>query len=146
MARMHALALTAVTALLLAGCGGSASPPPAYVTAGDADCATQLAALHGLARPTTPGQVVAYVPRALDIIERGRSELAALDPPAGARAELARALASQDHLAALLHHVLGELESGLVEPGMFSRAASEASALKADIDAHLRRAGLARCA
>lgn len=143
---MHALAPSAVIALLLAGCGGSASPPPAYVTAGDADCATQLAQLNRLARPTTPDQVVSYVPQALEIIERGRSRLAALDPPAGARPELARALASQEQLATLLHRVLHELESGLVEPGMFSRAQAEGSALKADIDAHLRRAGLARCA
>jgi len=146
MARIRALALPAVIALLLAGCGESASPPPAYVTAGDADCAAQLAQLHSLARPTTPDEVIAYVPRALEIIERGHSLLAALDPPADARAQLARALASQERLATLLHRVLHELESGLVEPGMFSRAQAEAAALKADIDAHLRRAGLARCA
>lgn len=143
---MCALVLCAVMALLLAGCGQSASPPPEYVTAGDATCAAQRAQLHSLARPTTPAEVISYVPQALDIIERGRSRLAALDPPAGARAQLARALASQEQLSRLLKRVLHELKSGLVEPGMFSRARAESAALKADIDAHLRRAGLARCA
>ncbi len=146
MPRMYALALSAVIALLLAGCGESSSPPPAYVTAGDADCAAQLAQLHRLARPTTPDEVISYVPQALEIMARGRSLLEALDPPAGARVELARALTSQEQLATLLHRVLRELESGIVEPGMFSRAQTEAAALKTDIDAHLRRAGLARCA
>lgn len=140
------VALLGVLALLLTGCGGSAGQPSAYVAAGDAICTSQLAQLNRLPRPTTPEGAVSYLPRALAILKRERSRLAALDPPSPMRAQFKAGLASQGQLAALLGHVYHQLETGLVEIGTFSRVQTESDTLSADITAHLQRAGLARCA
>ena len=146
MARLHALALSAVPALLLAGCGSSGSPPPAYVATGEAICSEQTARLNRLVRPTTPEQAVSYLPRVLAIMRRGTARLAALDPPAGKRTELAAGLAGADQLAANLHRFLHQLQTGLVEAGSFPRLQVQSAALRAQIDGHLRQAGLTGCA
>ncbi len=143
---MHALALFAVLALLLAGCGSSASPPPAYVAAGEAVCSEQTARLNRLVRPTTPEQAVSYLPQVLAIMHRGTAGLAALDPPAGKRTELAAALAGADQLAANLHGFLHRLQTGLVEVGSFPRLQVQSATLRTQIDGHLRQAGLSGCA
>jgi hypothetical protein len=145
MARIHALAPFPILALLLAGCGSSASPPPAYVAAGKAICSEQAARLNRLARPTTPEQAASYLPQVLAIMHRGTAGLAALDPPAGKRTELADALTGAARLAANLHRFLRQLQTGLVEVGSFPRLEVQSAALRAEIDGHLRQAGLAGC-
>jgi hypothetical protein len=87
MARTLMVALLGVVALPLAGCGGSAVKPSAYVAAGDAICSSQLAQLNRLPRPTTPEGAVSYLPQARTIIQRERGRLAALDPPSPMRAQ-----------------------------------------------------------
>jgi len=146
MTRTFMVVLLGVPALLLIGCGGSSAKPSAYVSAGDAICTSQLAQLNRLPRPSTPEGAVSYLPQALAILQRERGRLAALDPPAPARAQFAAGLAGQGQLAALLGHVYHQLETGLVEIGTFSRVQTESDTLRADITAHLKRAGLARCA
>lgn len=142
----RAAALLMLIPLLLAGCAGSTPPPPAYVAAADAICTAQLAQLNRLGQPTTPEQAISYLPQAVAIIGHERSGLAALSPPAGMRAEVDAGLAGQGQLAALLRHISDQLRSGLVEVGTFSRAQAEGDTLRADINAHFRRAGLAQCA
>jgi hypothetical protein len=145
MARTHVLALLSSAAILLAGCAGSAAPPPAYVAAADVICTAQLAQLDRLPEPATPEQAVTYIPEAIAILEREQSRLAALEPPGRVRGQFAAGLAGQGQLAAMLH-VSEELRSGLVEVGTLSRAQAEGQTLRADINAHFRQAGLARCA
>jgi hypothetical protein len=145
MARTHALALIAVLALLLGACGSSTSPPPAYVAAGEAICGQQQARLNHLAGPTTPEQAVSYLPQVLAIMHRETSRLQGLDPPAAKRAELAAGLASAGQLAARLHSFLHELQTGIVEVGSFPRLQAQSTALRAQIDGHLRQAGLEGC-
>lgn len=146
MARTLIVALVGVLALALTGCGDSTAQSSAYVAAGDAICTSQLAQLNRLQRPTTPEGAVSYLPQAVAILQRERGQLAALDPPSPMRAQFKAGLASQGQLAALLGHVYHHLETGLVEIGTFSQVQTESEALRADITAHLQRAGLARCA
>src|SRR5271166_2389301 len=108
----RAIALLMLHPLFIAGCAGSASPPPAYVAAADAICSAQLAQLNRLRAPTTPEQAISYLPQAVAIIGRERSGLAALDPPAALRAEVDAGLAGQGQLATLLRHISEELRSG----------------------------------
>jgi hypothetical protein len=144
MARNRVLVLLG-TLVLLAGCGGSARAPGGYAASGDAICGAQLAQLSRLTRPTTPEGAISYLPRALAIMQRAKGELTALHPPAPVRAQFAAGLADQGQLAALLHRVYHQLETGLLEIGTFTHVEAETDALRADISAHLRRAGLARC-
>jgi hypothetical protein len=146
MARTLAIAPLGAACLLIAGCGSSASSTPAYVVAGNAICAEQLAQLNRLSLPSTPEQAVSYLPQALAIMQRETGRLAALDLPASKRAQLQAGLASALQLSTLLHGVLHKLRSGVVEVSSFTRVQAQSAALKADIDAHLSQAGLARCA
>jgi hypothetical protein len=145
MPRTHALALLSSAAVLLAGCAGSAALPAAYVAAADTICTTQLAQLDRLPQPVTLDEAGTYIPQAIAILGREKSRLAALDPPARARAQLAAAVAGEGQLAGMLRHVSEELRSGLVEVGTLSRVQAEGRTLRANINAHLREAGLARC-
>jgi hypothetical protein len=150
---MQPIALLAVASVLLAGCAGStpsshgsASASAAYVARGEAICASELAKIDKLTRPTTPGEAVTYLPRVLRIMRRETRELVALEPPASQRAQLAASLEKTRQLAALLGRFLHELQSGLVEISTFARIQGQSDALKADIDSSFRQAGLARCA
>ena len=157
------IALLGVGCLLFAGCGGSASSSsPAdsasasssgvsasssarYLAAGNAICTKQLARLNKLAQPTSAEQAASYLPKALVIMRRETSELAALDPPVPVRAQVTAGLASAERLAALLHRFLHELKGGLVELSTFGRVQAQTGALRADVNAHFRQAGLTRC-
>lgn len=137
----------ACACLLLAGCGASpsASVCAAYVARGDQICAAQLAPLARLRRPTTPDQAVAYLPRVLAVLHAERTQLHTLDPSAPARGELAVALAYTARLSALLSGFLDRLKTGIVEITTFGQVQSQSNALRLQIDAHFRRAGLTRC-
>jgi hypothetical protein len=115
------------------------------VAAANAVCARQLAQLNRLAQPTTPEQAVSYLPQALTIMHRETGGLAALDPPASERAQVAAGVASARQLAALLQHFLHELKGGLVELSTFGRVQTQTGVLTAAIDAHFRQAGLVAC-
>jgi hypothetical protein len=163
MAKTLVIALLGVGCLPFAGCGGSASSSspagsassssPAgsasastrYLAAGNAICTKQLAQLNKLAQPTSAEQAVSYLPKALLIMRRETSGLTALDPPAPERAQVAAGLASAQQLAALLRRFLHELRGGLVEIGTFGRVQTQTGALRADVNAHFRLAGLTRC-
>jgi hypothetical protein len=146
MARTHSIGLLGAVCLLLAGCGGSGSSTPKYVAAGNAICSEQLAQLNKLPQPTTPEQAVAYLPQAVAIMQRETTRLAALELPASKRAQFQAALAGTRQLASVLRGVLRKLRSGVIEISAFAQVQAQSDALRADIDAHLRQAGLARCA
>jgi hypothetical protein len=146
MARTRVLALLGAGSLLVARCGASAPPPSSYLTAGNAICGAGLAQLNRLARPATPEAAISYLPRVLAIMERQRSRLSALTVPARMRAEFAAGLAGQGQLAALLRHVLRQLQAGIVEVGTFLRVESQSDSLRSEINRHFRDAGLGRCA
>jgi hypothetical protein len=155
MTRTNAPMLLAVAVLPLAGCGGSSSSsssggsdssPSAYVGQGNAICTQELARLNGLTQPTTPEQAVIYLPKALRIMERETARLAALDPAAPGRGELAAGLASARQLAAVLQRFLNKLRGGLVEISIFAQVQTQSATLRANLDQHFRRAGLGRCA
>lgn len=162
MAKRLVIALLGLGCLPFAGCGGSASssspagsasspvvPASAsarYLAAGNAVCTKQLTQLNKLAQPTSAEQAVSYLPRALVIMQRETSGLTALDPPAPERAQVAAGLASAQQLAALLRRFLHELRGGLVEISTFGRVQAQTGALRADVNAHFRLAGLTRCA
>jgi hypothetical protein len=138
---------------LLAGCGattrhvaGTPAPAPRYVAQGNAICSAELARLDRLPRPTTPEQTVAYLPRALAAMRQEVASLRGLDPPGSAGRELAAALSNTDQLAALLGHLLHELRVGTVEFGQLAAVQRRTSAMRGQLDASFRSAGLARCA
>jgi hypothetical protein len=143
--RRLTIAALSLAAGVLAGCGGS-GPPPRYAANGDAICARQLAALHRLPQPTTPEQAVSYLPHALTIMARERAGLQALAAPAGRRAALTAALSDSRQLAAILTHFLRHLRSGMVELDVFSQVQRSSDALRAQLDADFRHAGLGACA
>ncbi len=131
---------------LLAGCGAGSSSAgaPAYVARGDQICATQLAALARLPKPTTPEQAVSYLPHALAALHAESGRLRTLAAGAG-EGELRAAVADVDRLAALLSGFLHHLNTGIVELTTFGQVQAQSSALRSQIDAHFRRAGLKRC-
>jgi hypothetical protein len=140
-----------VSCLLLAGCGGSspspgASAPPAYLASADAICSAQLAKLTKLAQPTTPEGASTYLPKALAIMHSEETQLTALQVPADKRAQLKAGLASEGELSNVLRGLLNKLRSGVEEISSFGEVQARSDALKADVDADFRQAGLARCA
>jgi hypothetical protein len=140
-----------VSCLLLAGCGGSssspaASAPPAYLASADAICSAQLAKLNKLTQPTTPEGASTYLPKALAIMQSEQTELTALQVPADKRAQLKAGLVSEGELSNVLRGLLHKLRSGVVEISSFGEVQARSAALKADVDAHFREAGLDGCA
>ena len=89
---------------------------------------------------------MSYLPHAIAMIQRETGALAALDPGPAKRAELAAAIASSHQLAALLTSFLHQLRTQIVEFTTFAQVQAQSSALRAQIDAHFRQAGLTRCA
>ncbi len=145
--------LLAAACTLLSACGAStssspdrASTAPAYIATADAICTRQLARLNSLTMPVSAEAAVTYLPRALSILHAETHQLEALDPPASGVAQFADALAGERQLTALLSGFLHQLKTGLVELSSFARVQARGNALRADIDSHFRRAGLAHCA
>jgi len=142
--------------LLLAGCAGAkapaprarsaASPAPTYAATGNAICAEQLAALNRLPQPATAEQTIAYLPPALTIMRRETTRLAALDRPGAGTAKLDAALTSTRALSTLLQRLLHELKHGMVELAALATVQTKSTAMRAQIDARFREAGLPRCA
>lgn len=141
----RAITALALPAALLAGCGGSASPPPAYIAAGNAICARQVAAVNRVPEPSTPEGALTYLPRVLPIMRREYTQLAALEMPAPARAHLHAALASARQLSTLLDGFLTQLRHGIVELASFAQVSSQSKALGAELAAQFHRAGLSAC-
>jgi hypothetical protein len=132
--------------VLLAGCGGSTPQAPSYATAGNAICTEQAAQLGVLRKPATVEQAVAYLPSALAIMRRETARLGALDASGSPHARLDAALASTRALTALLARLLHELRGGMVELGELAAVQTQTTALRAQVDARFRQAGLPRCA
>ncbi len=79
---MRRFALAFAVAALVAGCGGSGRLSKAdYVKQADAICTKYNAKLKALARPTSIGDLAAYVDKALPLARKGDDELRALKPP-----------------------------------------------------------------
>jgi hypothetical protein len=143
--------------LLLAGCGGSggstaapatsssASSSSTYVVAADAVCSRQLAQLNKLPRPTTPEGALTYLPQALPIMRREVIGLQTLKAPASEQAQFAAGLATARELSTLLGDLLHKLHSGIVEVSALTSLQTQSEALRANLDAHFRSAGLAQC-
>ena len=153
MPRACLIILLAAACPLLSACGDStsssrdpASIAPAYIASANAICTRQLARLNGLTMPVSAEAAVSYLPRALSILHAETHQLEAIDPPASGRAQFADALAGERQLTALLGGFLHELQTGLVELSAFAHVQARGNALRAEIDSHFRRAGLARCA
>jgi|GEM_PF-2552659 len=143
--------------LLLAGCGGSSgstaapskassvSSSPTYVAAADAICSRQLALLNQLPRPTTPEGALTYLPQALPIMHREVTALETLKAPASEQAQFTAGLATARKLSTLLGDLLHKLHSGIVELSALTGLQTQSEALRADLDAHFRSAGLTQC-
>ena len=119
--------------------------PPADIARADQFCTTQLAALARLPKPTTPEQAVAYLPHALAALHAESGRLRTLAAGGAGEGELRAAVADVDQLAALLSGFLHHLNTGIVELTTFGQVQAQSSALRSQIDAHFRRAGLKRC-
>lgn len=147
MTRPGPIAPVALCCALLAGCGAgsSTSKAPQYVAQGNRICATQLAMLDRLPRPTTPEAAVAYLPHVLTIMHAESAQLRPLDPTRASRAELTAALTETERLSALLSRFLKRLHTGVVELTTFGQVQTESNVLRSQIDADFRRAGLTRC-
>jgi hypothetical protein len=145
-ARVVSAAGLVVTCGLLGACGSSASAPPAYLAAGNAICATQLAQLNKLAQPTTPEGAVTYLPKAIAIMTREADQLSSIRPLASTHEAFQAALAGTRQLAGALAQFLHQLRAGIVELSTFSHIQTTSTALTAQINAHFRQAGFARCA
>jgi hypothetical protein len=151
MARRNATVVMGVACVLLAGCGGSssspaASAPPAYLASANAICSQQVGKLDKLPQPTTPEGATSYLPKALAIMQIEETQLTALRVPADKQAQLKAGLASEEELSKVLSGLLHKLRSGIVEISSLGELQTRSNALKADVDAHFRQAGLDRCA
>ncbi len=145
-----ALLIFGIASGLLAGCGNSgsspaASSPPKYVAAADAICTSQLTLLNELPQPSTPDQAVSYLPKAITIIRRETGQLAAIRPAASIQKPFAAALGDARQLASVLARFLHQHRTGIVEVSTFGQVQAQSGALRAEVDAHFREAGLARC-
>jgi hypothetical protein len=131
----------------LAGCGSSSqrSAPAPYIAQANAICRSQLARLRHLEQPTTPAQAIDYLPPALAIMRSETRMLGALDPPAGARAKLAAAVAGTRQLSAVLQQFLGRLQHGLVEFAVLASVQMRSARIRAAIDTRFHEAGLTAC-
>ena len=150
MAWRNVTVVTGAACLFLAGCGGSGSSPAvsaprAYLASANAICSEQLAELNKLPQPTTPEGATSYLPKALAIMQSEATQLTALQMPEDKRAQVKAGLASAGELAAVLRGFLHKLRSGIVEVSTFGQVEARSDALKAEIDAHFRQAGLERC-
>lgn len=88
---MRLLLVLPATALVLTGCSGSGdggAGKAAYVDQASAVCATADAAFAALAQPRAAADFAPFVEETLTIAERAQTGLAALTPPADARADL----------------------------------------------------------
>jgi hypothetical protein len=151
MRRRHLFLMLTCLCGLLGGCGGSgsrpATPVPAYIAAGNAICARQVARLNALARPSTPEQAIGYLPHAIAIMRSESNSLAALERPAGrSSAQLSAALDSTRELTDTLARFLHRMSSGMIDLTDFGTVQSRSVALQAQLDMHFRLAGLTRCA
>jgi hypothetical protein len=142
-----AAAIVAICAVL-AGCGGSSGPSAQekqFVAQANAICAQELAVLNKTPEPTSPTQAIGYLPKALAIIQRQSARLEALSVPASKRGELQAALASGTQLGTLLEGFLRKLHSGSFELATFTQVQTQSVALREQINAHFRKAGLTSC-
>ena len=150
MPRRRLLTLLVAGSALLAGCGagshsGSTAATAPYVAQANRVCAAQLAQLNKLKRPTSPEQAIAYLPHVIAIMHSETTKLATLDPQGAPQSELAAALKTDGKLSALLSRFLHQLKTGIVELTTFSQVQTESNALRQQLDAHFRRAGLSSC-
>jgi len=119
---------------------------PSYVAAGNAICSEQLAQLNRLPRPTSTEQTISYLPSALQIMRREVAKLQALTPSGSGGRALQAALTSDRRLTALLSDFLWGLRHGMVEFAQLATVQTRSIAMRAQIDARFRQAGLPRCA
>jgi hypothetical protein len=148
MTRFACLAALALICAAIAGCGGSSGPSAQekqFVAQANAICAQELAVLKTTPEPTSPTQAIGYLPKALAIIQRQGARLQALSVPASKRAELQAALANGQQLGTLLAGFLRKLHSGSFELATFTQVQSQSVALREQINAHFRKAGLTSC-
>jgi hypothetical protein len=131
----------------LAGCGGggSAAQEKKFTAAANAICAQELAVLSRTPELTTPTQAISYLPKVIAIIQRQSGRLEALAVPASKRADLEAALGSGRQLGLILVRFLHQLRAGTYELATFSQVQSQSVTLRQQINAHFRKAGLARC-
>lgn len=132
-------------AVILAGCGGSNKQQARYVAHGSAICRQALAQLHSTPEPTTPAQAIAFLPRAITIIERQVASLGSLEVPASHQTELHAALGSVKSLGTVLQRFLHELRAGTVELSTFQQVQTQSNSLRAQINSQFRQAGLSAC-
>jgi hypothetical protein len=131
---------------LLAGCGRGASAEEArFVAEANAICAQEVAILNRSREPTSPTQAIGYLPKAIAIIERESGRLAALAAPASKRGEVQAAIGAGRQLGAVLARFLRQLRTGSYELATFAQVQQQSTALRDQMNAHFRKAGLGRC-
>jgi hypothetical protein len=148
-----AVALLLGGCLLLTACGGTTARPLArptatqrFVAAGDHICTTTLALLSQIHRPKTIEQALHYVPTVLGALHTAVATLGTLKAPSKAHPQLVRALADANQLAAVLAGLLHRLRHGTVEFAQLIAVQHRSMAIRAQLDASFRQAGLPRCA
>jgi hypothetical protein len=148
MSKKGVLAAVALTCTAIVGCGGASGASARekrFVAQANAICAQELAALNRTPEPASPTQAIGYLPKAIAIIRRQSARLAALSVPASKRAELDAALSGGQQLGAVLEGFLRKLHSGAVDLSTFAQVQSQSVALREQINAQFRKAGLTRC-
>jgi hypothetical protein len=148
MSKRASLATLALVCTAIAGCGGSSGPSAQekqFVAKANAICAQELAGLNKTPEPTSPTQAIGYLPKAIAVIQRQSTRLAALSAPGAKGTELHAALASGRQLGTLLDGFLHKLRSGSFELATFTQVQTQSVALREQINAHFRKAGLSSC-
>jgi hypothetical protein len=142
-----AIATLALSCAAFAGCGGGGSDAKEkkFIAAANAICAQELAVLNKAPEPTTPAQAIDYLPKAIGIIQHQSARLAALEVPASKRADLTAAVSTGRQLGDVLTRFLHQLRAGSFDLTTFTQVQSQSVALREQINAHFRKAGLSRC-
>jgi hypothetical protein len=140
--------LATALAAALAGCGGGSGrgASSAYASAAESICRQERVRLEAMPQPRTPAQAIGYLPHAIGIIGDEAGRLSALRPPPQQSGAVHDALTAAQRLNGVLSRFLARLRAGSVELSTFAQVQTQGTALRDEIDASFRRAGLAACA
>lgn len=152
-----ALALFALPALAVAGCGGddkkasnssgggTALSADAWRAAADAICADIQTRQDAVAAPTGPAEVQTYLETILPLGKEQVSRIKELVPPAELQSIQSQAVANQDAAVAIVEKAIDRIKGGEDATKVVTELTAEVQKITAEGDRLAQEAGLTKC-